>query len=251
MMTSSRFMPIAAVLLISLTGCVPTQMASSGFKKPSGDYRLVVMRPDIVVSVLTAGGQHERREDWTLTAREHVLASLKAAQAKRGGTTEVQFASTTAENDDLALTDLDRLHAAVGNSIILHKYTPGLALPTKQGKFDWTLGELAVNYGKSSGYDYALFLHASDSFSSGGRVALQAVGVLGCVVGVCVVPPGGTQEAFVSLVDLRTGNVVWFNHLLSSVGDIRTRAGADAMVKKLLESMRDAKAPKKRSNRNA
>lgn len=226
-------------------------MASNGFKKPSGDYRLVVMRPDIVVNVLTAGGQLEPREDWTNTAREHVLASLKDAQAKRGGSTEIIFASTSAQTDDLALTDLDRLHAAVGNSIIFHKYTPGQALPTKQGKFDWTLGELAVNYGKSSGYDYALFLHASDSFSSGGRVALQAVSMLGCVVGVCVIPPGGTQEAFVSLVDLKTGNVVWFNHLLSSVGDIRTRNGADAMVKKLLESMRDAKAPAKRSNGHA
>jgi hypothetical protein len=240
-----RFMPVAAVLLLCVGGCTTTvQQASAGFHKPAGDYQLVVMKPDVVVSVLTAGGQLEAREDWSLAAREHVLESLKEQQAKHGGSTQVVFASTDAQSDDPELAELTRLHAAVGGSIQLHKYTPGQALPTKNGKFDWTLGELATNFGARSGYDYALFLHATDSFSSGGRVALQAVSMLGCVVGVCVMPAGGSQEAFVSLVDLKTGNVVWFNHLLTGVGDIRTRQGADAMVKKLLESMRDAKTVK-------
>jgi hypothetical protein len=76
-------------------------------------------------------------------------------------------------------------------------------------------------------------------------MALQAVSALGCVVGVCVMPFGGAQQAFVSLVDLKSGNIVWFNRLKSMVGDIRTREGSDAMVEKLLETMRDATAPKK------
>lgn len=242
----TRFMPLAAALFLCLGGCAATtQQAGEGFKRPSGNYRLVVMKPDISVSVLTAGGMNEPREDWTVTSRDNVLASLKQQQAKRGGSTQVVFASTSAANDDPALAQLDRLHEAVGQSVLLHKYSPGGALPTKQGKFDWTLGKLATDYGAATGYDYALFLYARDSFSSGGRVALQAVGMLGCVVGVCVMPGGGIQQAFVSLVDLKTGNVVWFNHLVSAVGDIRTPEGADAMVNKLLETMRDAKAPKK------
>ena len=247
----NRFMPVAAVLLLGVGGCASTvQQVSAGFHKPTGNYQLVVMKPDVVVSVLTAGGQHEPREDWSLKAQAYVLESLKEQQAKHGGTTQVVFASTDAQSDDLELAELTRLHAAVGDAIQLHKYTPGQALPTKNGKFDWTLGELATNFGAKSGYDYALFLHATDSFSSGGRVALQAVSMLGCVVGVCVMPEGGAQEAFVSLVDLKTGNIVWFNHLLTGVGDIRTHQGADAMVKKLLESMRDAKAPAKTTAKN-
>jgi hypothetical protein len=239
-------MPLAAVLVFCLGGCTTaTQLASSEFKRPTGNYRLVVMRPDIAVSTLTAGGMNEPREDWTLSARENILASLKQQQAKRGGTTQVVFASTSAANDDPALAQLDRLHEAVGQSILLHKYTPYAALPTKQGKFDWTLGKLATDYGAATGNDYALFLYARDSFSSGGRVALQAMGMLGCIVGVCVMPGGGIQQAFVSLVDLKSGNVVWFNHLVSMDGDMRTPQGANAMVEKLLETMRDAKAPKK------
>jgi hypothetical protein len=133
----------------------------------------------------------------------------------------------------------------VGQAILMHKYNAYMALPTKQSAFDWTLGESATRYGIASGYDYALFLHARDSFSSGGRVALQAVGMLGCVVGVCVIPAGGSQVAFASLVNLKTGEVVWFNHLYSAVGDIREQQGADEMVAKLLDSMKAAGPPEK------
>ena len=37
--------------------------------------------------------------------------------------------------------------------------------------------------------------------------------------GVCVMPIGGMQVAFVSLVDLKTGQVVWFNTLAASAGE--------------------------------
>jgi hypothetical protein len=238
-------MPVAAVLLLSMAGCsTTTQHAGAGFKPPEGHYKVIVMRPDIAVSVITAGGQLEQREDWTNTARGFVLDSLRAQQQRRGGTAEIVMAGDERAADTVTL-ELDRLHEVVGQSILLHKYTPGQALPTKKRMFDWTLGDLAVNYGTSSGYDFALFLYARDSFSSGGRAALQAVGFLGCIVGVCVIPSGGQQQAFVSLVDLKTGKVVWFNYLQSAMGDIRTQKGANEMVTKLLERMRaDVKASK-------
>ncbi len=245
---AGRSIPLSLVLVFCMAGCAATsQQASSGFKRPSGDYRLVIMRPDISVGVLTAGGLIEPREDWSLTARDNILVSLKKQQAKSGGTTQVVYASASASEDDATTNQLDRLHEAVGQAILFHKYTPGGALPTKKDKFDWTLGKLATDYGAATGNDYALFLYARDSFSSGGRVALQAMSMLGCIVGVCMMPGGGTQQAFASLVDLKTGNVVWFNHLISTVGDIRTPEGADKMVEQLLESMRDAKTKNKKT----
>jgi len=148
----SRLAPLMAVVLSCLSGCATsTQNATEGFHRPTGNYRLVVMKPDISVSVLTAGGLTEPREDWTLTARDNILVALKAQQAKRGGSTQVVFASTSAANDDPKLAQLDRLHEAVGQSILLHKYVPYAALPTKKDKFDWTLGKLASDYGAASG----------------------------------------------------------------------------------------------------
>ena len=111
------------------------------------------------------------------------------------------------------IADLERLHYAVGNSIALHKYS-GAALPTKRGKgLEYTLGEDAVSLGRRTGYDYALFLYAQDNIASTGRTALQVLGVAGCFIGFCAPSGGSNQFAYASLVDLRTGEVVWFNVL--------------------------------------
>ena len=137
------------------------------------------------------------------------------------------------------IAELERLHGAVGNSIALHKYL-GENLPTKRGKgLDWTLGNQAVALGQRTGMDYALFLHAEDSFASTGRVALQVLGIAGCLVGFCAPNMGGgSQFAYASLVNLRTGEVVWFNVLQSRIGDIRTPEGAAVMVERLLGRMK-------------
>jgi hypothetical protein len=234
---------VCAMLLMGCT--TTTQNAAEGFHPPAGSYKLVVMRPDVSVGVLTAGGLTEPREDWTNTARENIFTALEAQQRSRGGDTSIARTYKDAGSDTEAVLELNRLHEAVGKSIRLHKYTPGAQLPTKQRRFDWTLGERAIQYGSSSGNDYALFLHAQDSFSSGGRVALQAVSILGCVVGVCIIPEGGQQIAFASLVDLHSGQVVWFNFIVSSVGDIREKAGAEQLVSRLLGDMKPAKITKK------
>jgi hypothetical protein len=241
-----RVMPAVAVLLLCLAGCATQkQQTSAGYVPPAGSYKLIVMRPDIAVSVLTMGGQTEQREDWTNTARENVLAALRKQQASRGGATHIALTSGEAGGDTATIVELNKLHEVVGQSVLLHKFSPGLALPSKKGVFDWTLGELATQYGTQSGYDYALFLYARDSFSSGGRAAIQAVGALGCIVGFCVIPAGGSQQAFASLVDLKTGNVAWFNYVQSATGDIRTPEGAEVLVTRLLQSM-SADAQKKK-----
>ncbi len=239
-----RRVTFAGLLLVALAGCTTTrQQAGADFTPPTGSYKLIVMRPDIAVNLLTAGGQLEQREDWTNTAREEVLGALRRQQARRGGDARVALSWADAGGGESVALELNRLHEVVGQSILLHKYLPYAALPTKKDRFDWTLGELATSYGAASGQDYALFVFARDSFSSGGRAALQAVGMLGCMVGFCIIPAGGSQQAFASLVDLKTGDVVWFNFLSSSVGDIRTAQGADAMVTKLLDTMKAAPAP--------
>lgn len=231
---------LAAALL---AGCTHTrQVADLGFRPPEGRYRLIVMRPDVSVGLLTAGGAVEQREDWTTAARANILRAIERQQGGRGGAVTVAATRDIAGSTPLAVADLDRLHDAVGTAIRLHKYG-GPALPTKRGRFDWTLGDDAVRFGRATGYDYALFLHAEDSFASSGRVAVQALGVLGCAVGFCVIAHGGHQAAFASLVDLRTGRIVWFNTLASGVGDLREPAGADRMIASLLDRMKPGRAP--------
>lgn len=231
-----------------LGGCVSTkQVADVEFTPPQGDYSLIVMRPDVSVGLVTTGGVTEPRADWTETARVNLLAALKAQQAGRGGRTMIlenrgDVAGISAEK----VADLERLHNAVGGSIALHKYF-GADLPTKKRQgLDWTLGEDAVAFGRATGMDYALFLYAQDSFASTGRMALQIIGIAGCFVGFCAPSGGGSQTAYASLVDLHSGEVVWFNVLQSQIGDIRTPEGAAEMVDRLLGRMKAGRNVRKR-----
>lgn len=231
----------AALLVLAallLSACTTTRRyADVSFEPPQGRYRLIVMQPDISVTVLTAGGMNEPREDWTSEARENVLKALIEQQAKRGGETKVAGTREDTGADPLLVEELMTLHRVVGQSVITHKYVPITRLPTKADIFDWTLGARAVEFGTAAQADYALFLNAQDSFASGGRNALIALGYLGCGFGVCLAPNGGQQFAFASLVDLKSGKVVWFNVLSSMVGDIRTPEGSAKMVEMLLDKM--------------
>jgi hypothetical protein len=82
------------------------------------------------------------------------------------------------------------------------------------------------------GADYAMFVFVRDSYSSSGRRALQ---VFGALAGISV--QGGVQVGFASLVDLRTGNIVWFNRLISGTGDMRTERPAQRTVDELIKDI--------------
>lgn len=241
---------LAVGCAVTLSACVQTkQYADVEFAPPQGDYKLLVMRPDVSVGSVTTGGMVEPRADWTETSRTNLLNALRAQQAGRGGDVlilEKRDGLAAMGVDADAVAELERLHYAVGSAIAIHRYS-GAYLPTKRGRgLDWTLGADAVTLGRKTGYDYALFLHAEDSFASTGRVALQVLGAAGCVVGFCAPNiGGGGQFAYASLVDLRTGEVVWFNVLQAgtqiagiNMGDIRKPEGAAQMVDRLLNRMK-------------
>jgi len=243
-----RRLGLALVVSVALAGCVSTrQYADVEFVPPQGNYKLLVMRPDVSVGSVTAGGLVEPRADWTETARVKLLAALRAQQAARGGDILIMEKRNSLPGvDPESIAELERLHYAVGSSIALHKYS-GAYLPTKRGKgLDWTLGEDAVALGRRTGYDYALFLYAEDSFASTGRVGLQVLGIAGCFVGFCAPNVGGGgQFAYASLADLKTGDVVWFNVVSArsqiagiKMGDIRTDEGAAQLVDRLLDRMK-------------
>ena len=239
---------LALTAAVPLSACVQMQQyADVQFTPPQGRYKLLVLRPDVTVGSITTGGMIEPRADWTDQARTNIVAALKAQQATQGGEVMVverrnELKGVTPEE----LAEVERLNAAVAQSIVLHKYL-GEYLPTKRGKgLDWTLGDGAVSLGQKTGYDYALFMHAEDQVASTGRVLLGVLGAAGCVVGFCAPNIGGaTQLDYASLVDLKTGEVVWFNVVRASsevpgikFGDLRSPQGAAQMVDRLLGRMK-------------
>jgi hypothetical protein len=239
---------LALAAAVPMSACVQTrQFADVQFTPPQGDYKLLVLRPDVSVGSLTTGGMVEPRADWTEQARTNIVAALQAQQGGRGGKLHIleRRNQLTGVNEQ-EVADFERLFYAVGESIVIHKYL-GEYLPTKRGKgLEYTLGEDAVRLGQKTGYDYALFMHAEDSVASGGRVALGVLGLAGCIVGFCAPNiGGGAQLDYAGLVDLKTGEVVWFNVVGASsqvpgiaFGDLRSPQGAAQMVERLLGRMR-------------
>ena len=243
---------LAAAATLALGGCVQTrQYANPQFTVPQGDYKLLVLRPDVTVGSLTTGGMVEPRADWTDQARANIVAALRAQQAARGGNlTIIEHRNELPGVPEQELADVERLNFVVDQSIVDAKYL-GNYLPTKRGRgLDWTLGADAVKLGQKTGYDYALFLHAEDQVASTGRIALGIIGLAGCIVGFCNPNIGGAEQLdYASLVDLKTGQVVWFNVVDAAsqvpgikFGDLRTPQGAAQMVERLLGRMKPGAA---------
>jgi hypothetical protein len=236
----------------ALSACVQTrQYADAQFTLPQGSYKLLVLRPDVHVGSLTTGGMVEPRADWTEEARTNIIAALRAQQGALGGNvTIVERRNQLPGVSEEELADVERLNFAVDQSIVLHKYL-GDYLPTKRGRgLDWTLGADAVKLGQKTGYDYALFLHAEDSVASRGRVVLGVIGLAGCIVGFCAPNVGGAEQLdYASLVDLKTGEVVWFNVVDAAsqvpgikFGELRTPEGAAQMIERLIGRMKPGQA---------
>jgi hypothetical protein len=106
-----------------------------------------------------------------------------------------------------------------------------LALPTKNGKLDWSLGDAVAPLREKAGSDYALFVWVRDTYTSAERKATMfALALLGIRL------QGGIQQGYASLVDLRTGQVLWFNQLARGIGDLREEGPANESISALLKN---------------
>jgi hypothetical protein len=219
---------IALAALVLLTACASSrpQTFTGQFTAPPAGSRIVVMTPDVQLGVLTAAGLQEPREDWSRTARDGLARAITAQIGREGHAASELNPATAMEG---RVGQIIRLHDAVGSSILAVNYG-GANLPTRRGNFEWTLGEGVQEVATTYNADYALFITARGSYASSGRVAAM-VGLAMLGVGVHL---GGLQ-AFASLVDLRTGNVIWFYVALASPNqDIRDPGGAASFATTLL-----------------
>ena len=212
-------------------GCTQTRSFVGGDLAPrSGDAARVLLMPlDVELAEFTAAGLVEPKAAWTSVAEANVDRSLAALLHERGADL-VRYRSpdgTGPAEDPHA--QLIELHETVGLSILMHQYNSLLLLPTKEDNFDWSLGVEAARLRSGCDCDYALFVYFRDSFSSDGRVAMIVLGALG---GTAVT--GGIQVGFASLVDLRDGDIVWFNRLIRQTGDLRQPDGARHAAELLL-----------------
>jgi hypothetical protein len=117
--------------------------------------------------------------------------------------------------------------------VLVHQYFLGHDLPTKERHFDWSLGPGVKVLREATSARYALFIALRDSYSGLGHVAVQTAMALLLLTPV----PGGLQIGFASLVDLETGDIVWYNRVLREFGGLRSESAARSTAKAILEGL--------------
>lgn len=222
-----RLVVLAACM--ALAACTTTEVKlADDVAKPSPHSRVLSLTPDVELSELQAVGLQQPRADWSSSARDNLSAAIRATLDARGLKYTVVDGSTVTEGRNGQLL---RLNATVDTSILLYNMRVG-SLPTHKGAFDWTLGDGAKSLGDTYNSDYALYILARGDYSSGGRVAMAILMAAG---GVSL--PMGHQQLLASLVDLKTGRVVWYNLALASPSaDMRSPSGAQELVDAVFKS---------------
>lgn len=202
---------LLSLLLVPLAAAAQPSLAD-GFSKLPPDASIVLMPADIELFEISAGGVIEPRADWTALAERHVRQELRARHG--------QWKDFSHDGDE-SIASVLRLHRAVSQAVVMHHFG-SLKLPTKERRLEWSLGDDVAPLRERSGADYALFAWIRDTYASDARK------LFGLGLG------GGVQSAHASLVDLRSGRVVWFNRLRRLSGDLRHSAPAAETVDALL-----------------
>lgn len=204
---------------------VDTKNLAPGFAGLNRADKLLLMPVDVELFSISGGGVAEPRADWTAAAQRFMGDEIRAKQAA------LQF-DTLALSEQAAdeFAEQVGLHAAVAGSIALHHGLGGVwALPSKGGKLDWSFGDAMQPLAAKTGARYGLFVWVRDSYASAERKAVMVgLALLGVGIG------GGVQVGYASLVDLQTGQVVWFNRLARGTGDLREAASARESMDALL-----------------
>ncbi len=223
---------LAVVLMaVAAIACAEPARLAPGFEPPARNERLLILPADVQLSSISGGGVTEPRADWSIAARAHLRKAVEQKLLKAGfELVELPESAIDEFGEQLSL------QSALSRSIMIHHVGAGrLALPTKQGKLDWTVGDAMQPLATRSGARYGFFVQVRDSYASGERKA-AAVGMvlLGAVTGFVVVPGMGWQNAQASLVDLQSGQVLWFNAISRGSGDLRDEASGIESVNALL-----------------
>jgi len=233
----NSFLSKAAQLLTILSMVVLASCSSTNhhalikeLKDKGGEARKIVIMPlDVELSLLTTGGALEPNAEWTDNAKKHMDTALNKVMQEQN--VEIIKYDPNADGDEVKeMRQFRHLYRAVGQSVFIHQYLQ--PLPSKEKKFSWTMGPAAKALKEKYDADYVLFVFVRDSYSSGGRQAMQ---FLLAFAGVGIA--GGTQVGYSSLVDAETGELVWFNQLARGTGDLRTEKSAESTIKLLLDGM--------------
>lgn len=221
---------------IALSGCMAIGHSAT---RPEGPpvrvtgAKVVVIEPEVRLWILDVVGVRQPQAEWSAAGLQHVRTAI-VDELRTRGAEPASYAASGDASRSRSHDQLVRLHRVVFRVAQLQQ-AGQFRLPTKTDGLDWTLGNAAQSLREEYGADYALFVSFDDSYQSAGVVgsALIATVTLGIVT-----PPPGRQVGAASLVDLRTGDLVWMRSFSrQGGGDLRQLPPARTAVQTLLKDL--------------
>ncbi len=232
---SAMLLALAAGLLLGLTGC-----ASKNFRtipnladRTQKIKTIALARPDVKVYEVSAGGVRELRDEWSEKGGENVTQGILARF--RGLPLEIRILEPDS-GTEREFAEVRALFEAVSQSVILHTYNeqnnPNI-FPDKVNNFEYSVGSIERLLQKS-GADALLLLSGVDEIATGGKKALNVLGVvtgvaLGAVTGVAILPRMEGTSMRCALVD-KSGAILWYNVNGGTGTDLRDPASSNDFV---------------------
>lgn len=222
-----KFNYFLLAFLFVIQGCISAPIRTNPqfknyFQGEGVEKTITVMPIDIKFYKLTSGNIPEEMDEWdrqsdalfekAITEKLDPLAKIRINMFQQNGLDD-KWKDFIAEQNGL--------YRAVAQSIIVYS---GF-FPEKKKNFDYTLGSDISRIDEISKTDALLFFNGLRSYWTGGRIMMALWGIaIGAVTGVTYTPGHVPDWLSVSLVDAKTGDVLWYRYYgppTETVGDLR------------------------------
>jgi hypothetical protein len=232
---------LIVVLTLALGACAgaPSKTAvHEGLARDPGHMprKILLLPADVRVHEISTGGVVEQVDAWTTVASGHADQFVRALAADKGAF-ELVDAPVLSEEQKGVLDQHIALYDHVAGSAYIARASVYPAWRERAKTFDYTLGSGLKPLADKTGIEAAMIISGSDYISSAGRKAAMVMGtIVAAAFGAIIVPQGGTSFLSVGVVDLRTGDLLWFGTDQSQATDLRNAPDVKGMLDGLFKT---------------
>ncbi len=226
---------IVSVLLLLALSLPPLALAaqfaqSPRFPSQARPKKVLLLKPQMLVAELSAGGVVQPMEDWSRQASDNLLQATRHYAQDHALFEPLAAPELSPQDEDQVASHLglyDRVAAAVFQ---FGQNSGPDAWADRRRAWEYTLGDGLKSLAEQTGADAALVFVGTDYISSSGR---KAAFVAGLLLGVGI--PLGQSFVSAGLVDLETGDIEWMSFDSSATMDTREPEKVQGLIKALFE----------------